>query len=218
MNDVPTPSQDRSRRALERFLNAAVDVLASNEFEGTGIAQLAKLASSSVGTFYRLFGDKDALLLAVHQRFVNQAWDRTSSLADELEVSPVPLDEKICSFILGVYGIYKGSEGLIRALIVRSSSDPGFRGRIHQLNSHVCETFTQVLLAHQGEMSHPNPQQAIDLSAHMLLANMNYLSLVGSLGSIPREDIPGEFSRLICCYLGVELTSTFTAKLGWSEV
>ena len=37
----------------------------------------------------------------------------------------------------------------------------------------------------------------------MLLASLNYLTMVGTLGETPREVIPEELSRLICNYLEV---------------
>lgn len=69
MLDFPAPTQDWSKKVLERFLNVAAGLLANNQFEEAGVSQLATLSDSSVGIFYRLFGDKDVLLFAVHERF-----------------------------------------------------------------------------------------------------------------------------------------------------
>ena len=64
-------------------------------------------------------------------------------------------------------------------------------------------TFCAIVLARRNELRHPQPQQAADLAAHMLLASLNYLTMVGTLGETPREVIPEELSRLICNYLEV---------------
>lgn len=212
MLNLSVPAQQRSKMALERFLNTSAHLLANNEFEQTGVAQIAKLSGSSVGTFYRLFGDKDVLLCAAHDRFVLKSRERVSMLAEQLNASPSSLVDKASDFITGVSDIYNKSEGLIRALIIRSSSDANFRIRIHQLNSHVCETFTHLLTSHEAVLGHPNPGQAADLCAHMLLASLNYLSMVGTLGSTPREAIPRELSRLICSYLQAQPTSAVAAS------
>jgi hypothetical protein len=60
-----------------------------------------------------------------------------------------------------------------------------------------------MVLNKRNELGHPNPEQAADLSAHMLLASMNYFTMVGTLGTTPREVVPGELSRMICSYLEV---------------
>lgn len=203
MYSISSPTQARSKKALERFLNVAAELLADNRFEDTGISQIAQLAKSSVGTFYRLLGDKDVLLYAVHERFVEQTRNAIDALVEDLSHSKLSLVEQIEAFIRGMVELFGGHEGLLRALVRRSSADLQFRQRFHQLNAYIGQTFCRIVLARQGELGHPQPQQAADLSAHMLLASMNYLTMVGTLGETPREVIPGELSKLICNYLEV---------------
>ncbi|MBD9413321.1 TetR/AcrR family transcriptional regulator [Pseudomonas sp. PDM16] len=203
MYSIASPTQARSKKALERFLNAAADLLASNQFEETGISQIAQLAESSVGTFYRLLGDKDVLLYAVHERFVEQSRAAVNALLDDLAREALPLDAQVEAFIRGVVGLFEGSEGLLRALIRRSSMDPQFRQRFHQLNAYIGQAFGRIVLHHRDHLRHPSPEQAADLSAHMLLSGLNYFTMVGSLGATPREVLPAELSRMICNYLQV---------------
>ncbi|MBA4290522.1 MAG: TetR/AcrR family transcriptional regulator [Pseudomonas sp.] len=203
MNSISSPTQARSKKALERFLNVAAELLADNRFEDTGISQIAQLAESSVGTFYRLLGDKDVLLYAVHERFVEEGRSAIDALVADLSHSNLPLAEQIEVFIQGMIDLFAGREGLLRALVRRSSADLQFRQRFHQLNAYIGQTFCRIVLARQSELGHPQPQHAADLSAHMLLASMNYFTMVGTLGETPREVIPGEISKLICNYLEV---------------
>lgn len=203
MYSISSPTQARSKKALERFLNVAAELLAENRFEDTGISQIAQLAESSVGTFYRLLGDKDVLLYAVHERFVEQTRNAIDALVADLSHSKQSLVEQIEAFIRGMVEMFDGHEGLLRALIRRSSADLQFRQRFHQINAYIGQTLCQMVLARRDELGHPHPDQAADLSAHMLLASMNYLTMVGTLGQTPREIIPGELSKLICNYLEV---------------
>lgn len=203
MYSIASPTQARSKKALERFLNVAAELLAGNRFEDTGISQIAQQAESSVGTFYRLLGDKDVLLYAVHERFVAQGRGAIDALVAELGRSDLPLDQQIEQFIRGVIELFEGHEGLLRALIRRSSADLQFRQRFHQLNAYIGQTFCRIALARANQLGHPHPEQAADLAAHLLLASMNYFTMVGTLGVTPREVIPGELSRLICSYLEV---------------
>jgi AcrR family transcriptional regulator len=203
MYSISSPTQARSKKALERFLNVAAELLADNRFEDTGISQIALLAESSVGTFYRLLGDKDVLLYAVHERFVEQGRSAIDGLVQDLSHSELPLSGQIEAFIQGMIALFEGREGLLRALVRRSSADLQFRQRFHQLNAYIGQTFCAIVLARRNELRHPQPQQAADLAAHMLLASLNYLTMVGTLGETPREVIPEELSRLICNYLEV---------------
>src|SRR6218665_1362382 len=107
MYSIASPTQARSKKALERFLNVAADLLADNQFEETGISQIAQLAESSVGTFYRLLGDKDVLLYAVHERFVEQSRAAIDSLVEDIAREAVPLERQVEAFIGGVVSLFQ---------------------------------------------------------------------------------------------------------------
>lgn len=203
MRTIPNPTQARSRQALERFLKVTIDLLAQNRFEETSIAEIARLANSSVGTFYRLLADKDVLLQAVHERFVDDSHDVISGLVNSLSGSQRPFQEQLQHFVQGVISLYECNEGLIRALIRRSSVDERFRERIHELNAFVGHSLRDLVLQQRDQLNHPSPEHAADLAGHVLLASMNYYSLVGTLGDTPRDHLPGELSQLICNYLQI---------------
>ncbi len=201
MYSIASPNQARSQQALERFLNVAAEQLANNTFEETGIAQLAQLAESSVGTFYRLLGDKDLLLYAVHTRLVERAQSSVEQLTEQLLQSDLPLQTQLERFIEGLQELFAGNEGLLRALVRRSSTDVQFRKRFHLLNDYISQMLSRLVLSHPTKLQHPRPEQAANLAAHMLLASMNYLTMVGTLGNTPANLLPSELARLVCSYL-----------------
>lgn len=203
MYSLVSPPQARSKKALERFLNVAADLLANNSFEEAGIAQIAQLAQSSVGTFYRLLGDKDVLLYAVHARFVEESQAAIDLNIEQLLNSELDAYGRIEAFIRTLIELFRQREGLLRALIRRSSADLQFRQRFHQLNAYIGQAFCRIVLAQPGAIRHPHPGQAADLAGHLLLASMNYYTMTGSLGATAAEDIPGELSRLVLSYLQV---------------
>ncbi|WP_170837225.1 TetR/AcrR family transcriptional regulator [Pseudomonas indica] len=181
----------------------AAELLANNTFEETGISQIAQLAESSVGTFYRLLGDKDILLYAVHERFVKESQSAIDESIEALLQDDLSASERIDRFIRTLITLFAQREGLLRALIRRSSSDLQFRQRFHQLNAAIGQAFCRIVLAQPQAIRHPHPDQAADLAAHMMLASMNYYTLTGSLGMTPAESIPQELSRLVLNYLEV---------------
>jgi AcrR family transcriptional regulator len=212
MFSIASPTQVRSKQALERFLNVAAVQLANNSFEETGIAQLAQLAESSVGTFYRLLGDKDVLLYAVHSRLVERGESAVDALSKQLHLSQLPLKQKIETFVVTVTELFEGNEGLLRALIRRSSADLQFRQRFHHINAYISQAFSQIVMAHVDELQHPSPAQAADFAAHILIASTNYLTMVGSFGSTPPKVIPYELAGVICSYLQVTAGSAHTVS------
>ena len=203
MNGLVTPTQERSKQALERFLNVAAELLATNNFEETGISQISQLAGSSVGTFYRLLGDKDILLYAVHGRFVDESRTAIDQAIEQILQSDLSAKAQIETFIRTLIELFREREGLLRALIRRSSADLQFRQRFHELNAYIAQAFCRIALAQLMTIRHPNPTQATDLVAHLLLASLNYYTMTGSLGITAGKDIPAELSRLALNYLEV---------------
>jgi AcrR family transcriptional regulator len=66
---APAPMQARSRRTMERLLNAAERVFVRDSFAGATVAGIAAAARVSVGAFYGRFADKAAFLDAFFERW-----------------------------------------------------------------------------------------------------------------------------------------------------
>lgn len=206
--DLPTigltpPRQERSKQALERFLAVAAELLANDEFEETGISQISQLAESSVGTFYRLLGDKDVLLYAVHARFVEEGRIALDHTIEQILESELGAKAQIERFVRTLMELFREREGLLRALVRRSSVDPDFRKRFHELNAKIADGFCRIAFAQKMSIRHPKPMQATNMVAHLLLAGLNYYTMTGNLGTTADDEIPAELSRVVLSYLEV---------------
>lgn len=199
---IEAPAQQRSKDALDRFLKVAEQALANNEFEDTGIAELAQMANSSVGTFYRLIGDKNLLLMAVHQHFIGRIRQVVDSTLDPERWQGMGLEAIVSAYVSVLMETHQHSEGLLRALIRRSSADPFFRERFHALNRYIGDKFTALVLQRPEEVNHPAPANAAELASQVLLAAMNHNTLAG-LGSLSGAALQRELTLLVCRYLGM---------------
>jgi AcrR family transcriptional regulator len=66
-----SPVQDRARRTVERILDAAAHVFGERGYAAT-TNDVAERAGVSIGSLYQYFRDKDALLVALHDRHLDQ--------------------------------------------------------------------------------------------------------------------------------------------------
>ncbi len=198
------PTQARSREALERFIVAGEKALSENTFEQIGIAELSALAQSSVGTFYRLFTDKEVLFRLLHERFVvdtkqtlgealdAERWENTGSAGDVLR-----------ALIEALGQLYANKEGLLRALIIRSSSDVGFRKGLHDINRHISNKLTPLLEARIDDIGHDNPEEAIKFGLNVVLGTMNHQSLAG-LSVMDTPGLVDELTDVLFRYLRIQ--------------
>lgn len=76
MKDIPEPRkrprQSRSQQMVESILDATARILAKHGYAGTNTNIVAERAGVSVGSIYQYFPNKDALVVAVHERHVQQ--------------------------------------------------------------------------------------------------------------------------------------------------
>ncbi len=201
---VPMPAQARSQQALDRFLAAGEALLAANRFEDAGVAEIAREANSSVGTFYRLLEDKERLLLLLLQRFlinvehvVDEKFDPDSWAEQDLA--------SVCEEMVSFYvQLYRGRRGVLRALILRASRDTQVRDRVHVTNEFISRKTAAVLRRHRDEIKHPRPNQAARFVSHMVLGALNQHTITGSLGGASQNELTQELTRLFVCYLCAE--------------
>ncbi|MFM7535031.1 MAG: TetR/AcrR family transcriptional regulator [Acidimicrobiales bacterium] len=76
-----SPRQERSRRTVERILDAAARIFHEQGYAGATTNDIADEAEVSVGSLYQYFPNKDALLVALTKRHIESA---TTGLADLL--------------------------------------------------------------------------------------------------------------------------------------
>lgn len=69
------PVQARSQRTVEKILDAAAHIFGQRGYAGT-TNHVAERAGISIGSLYQYFPNKDALLVALHDRHLNQVSHR----------------------------------------------------------------------------------------------------------------------------------------------
>ena len=95
LNPRRRPRQQRSRQTVEFVLEAAAQVFASHGYAGATTNHIAERAGVSVGTLYQYFPNKDAILLALAERHVEEAARGLAATAMSLRAAEPDLDELV---------------------------------------------------------------------------------------------------------------------------
>jgi len=212
---VQEPHQERSRETMARIMDAAALILESRTFEQLTVAEIVKMAGTSVGAFYGRFRDKDGLLQALDERF----FDEFESCIDALLMPSHWKDASIADMIRDMtqmlVDIYDRNTGVLRSLnlAARLSGDPRFKEREHRAWEELFPRFQRVLLSRSAWIQHPDPEMATRFGFQQLFFTMRELILWNPL----RNDVPykhdimvAELTRGFLGYLEVE--ESFTAK------
>jgi AcrR family transcriptional regulator len=204
---VREPRQARSRRTLDRILDAAEALMAEKGFEDAPVAEVVRRAGSSVGAFYARFRDKDGLLYALYDRYLEQAMATTDDALDPARWEGVALPETLGSVVRFLVSVFREQRGLIRAFVMRNHADPGFAAREARLSRYVGEKLAGVLLAHRDAIRHPEPERAVRFGLNMVFSTIESMVLFGETRSsdlaVDDDRLAAELTRAYLAYLGV---------------
>lgn len=80
------PKQKRGQMRTEAILNAAAELFAEQGYANTTVVQIAERADAAVGTLYQFFTNKEDILKALVERYV----ERASSVFEGMDVESFP--------------------------------------------------------------------------------------------------------------------------------
>ena len=204
---VRPPQQVRSQETLDRILDAAESLVAEKGFEDATVAEVARRAESSVGAFYARFHDKNGLLYALYDRYLEQAMATADVALDAARWEGTPIPDLLRAVVRFLVEVYRERAGLIRAFVLRNYSDHEFRARQERLSHHVNTGLSRLLLARAAEITHPDPARAAAFGLTMTVNTIEGAVLFGELRSadltLSDDELAAELARAFLAYLGV---------------
>ena len=201
------PQQSRSQDTLDRILDAAEQVLAQKAFNEATLAEIMERAGVTVGAFYRRYPDKNALLRHLDERFFSEMLARSEELFDPARWPDAPARKIIDEFANQAVEVYSARRGLLRSLFLRARTDTILQQSALEVNKRFIERISVLLLARKAEMSHPDPERAIELGFMMTIGALRELVVFGETWPSPPAHTPvlaAEISRMYRGYLGVK--------------
>lgn len=208
---VRPPQQARSRETLDRILDAAETLVSEKGFEDAPVAEVVRRAGSSVGAFYARFRDKDGLIHALYERFLEQATATADDALDPARWEGAGIAEVLDSVVRFLVHIYREQERLIRAFVLRNHTHPEFQARQERLSHYVSERLAALVLARREEIAHPDPERAVRFGITQIFSTVEAAILFGELRSgalvLSDEHLAVELTRAYLAYLGVPVLS-----------
>jgi AcrR family transcriptional regulator len=108
--------QARSRQQRDRLLKAGERVFAEKGFWQAHVADIAKRAGCSVGSFYRRFQDKEAFFFSLQTDMAGHGLSNIERFFDDPACLTDPLPEVFARLVRNTARTMKGIEGYYRAL------------------------------------------------------------------------------------------------------
>ena len=203
-----SPKQARSRRTLERIIQAALEILEVDGSSALTVQAVVERASSSVGSFYARFSGKEDLLDYLAERVWHQTLDRWNNALSSRDWSRIDLQHIAEGSIRLLVDAGKSRSVYMRALD-RAKGRDGVA--YDTFRSRVIGDVAEILLARRDEIAHPDPELAVRLG---LLATAGMIEADRSAddGPLPREILVSEATNLLLRYLTVSISAPAQVK------
>jgi len=201
---VRKPQQARSILSMARMLDAAEALFAEGGVEALTVEAVVERSNTSVGSFYARFGERDGLLEAMHERFLErlaaggqiaiQAAARQKKLVGALEV-----------LITHIFAIVREYRNSARFFVMHRSTDVKVRAQGIQANAFFARMFTDLVLRYQNEIAHAKPANAADVAWRMTFAmfaqQVMFENQEVSGAAISDKALVRELARCLTAYL-----------------
>jgi AcrR family transcriptional regulator len=216
---APTPSarsrpdwrragvQERSQRTEAALARALAELTKDRPFEDISVADVAKRAGVAVGTVYRRFRDKRAMLHLADTAFVDdcrRAFD--DELSDE-RMDGLGLEQLARAYIDLM--IRKFREHRTAILQVQRNADPRdaavYARRAAEFNAHVHGRFRSLLRRRRDEITHPGLETALNLAI--------FFASAAARDAVWRQSLKAYPIQIDDAALVNELTRAFVAYL-----
>jgi len=204
---VRTGQQSRSQRTQESLLNAAAILFSEKGVDATSVADVASRAGCSVGSVYHHFRDKKALLYAVFDRMSEELRATTRDAVAPARWEGASIADIVRGYLEFSLEVGRDRPAFKRAGREASRSDPALREHLAELYSELDQGLTELLLARQDEIGHPDAELAtrfvLDQIGSMLRTRLDETLMPTQLANRSDEDFVREALRSACAYLQV---------------
>jgi len=200
------PQQSRSQETLDRILDAAEQVLEEKAFGEATLAEIMERVGVTVGAFYRRYPDKNALLRHLDERFFGEMLAKAEELFDPAKWPAATARDIIEGVTREAVQVYTTRRGLLRSLFLRARTDTVLQQSALNVNVEFITKLRALLMQRSDEMSHPDPERAIELGFMMMIGALRELVVFGEIWPAPPAHTPAlaaEVSRMYCGYLGI---------------
>jgi len=207
LTSISPPKQARSERTAQRILDAAQGLIEREGLGALSIPEVVRLAESSTGSFYARFKDKNALLAALEERFFAEIEQTVDSLADPERWRGRPTAELMLACNREMLGRLRQHARLVCAFMCRSTHEATFASHARRFHDQLTGRMRALLLSRRAEMTHPEPEVAVDLALEFAFTFIQGRILFASAHSAPLglsdARLAEELTRMFLTFAGI---------------
>ncbi len=202
---IRPPLQRRSQESLERLLQAGLEVLAEAGFEGFTLQEVSRRAGVSIGSIYARVANREALILAVYERAMDEIRHQEERFARDAALEDLTPRELVETLVTDMAEIMLGNAPILGVFMRQAPMNPEIWRRGAENSQITARMFSRALEAHRHELRHPDPDLAIDVAFRMVYCTLARRITHGpqfeSARPVSDEQLVAELGRAVADYL-----------------
>lgn len=166
---IRPPVQRRSQEALERLLQAGLEVLQENGVDGFTLQEVSQRAGVSIGSIYARVESREALIMAIYERAM--AWtehEQQQQLEHAKSLDGLSPRERIERIVVFETSTMLAHGDILRVFMRQAPMNPEIWQRGAEKSQDNAQAFRKAILAHREDLSHPDPDLAVDVAWRMI--------------------------------------------------
>jgi AcrR family transcriptional regulator len=167
-----TPERAPGHASLQRLLDAGAQLLGERGYEGFTISELGRRANLSNGSIYHLMPSKEILLEAIHDHELARLEGEAQARSGPAEWAGLDLGATLRKAVGDLVGVFDRNAPMLRVALARAVTDPAVAQRGARQVGRARERFAGALNGVRDQITHPDPDVAIDLCFRTLMATV----------------------------------------------
>lgn len=131
------PRQQRSRETVEAILEAAAQLFQRHGYAGTTTNKIAERAGVSIGSLYQYFPNKDALLVALAEHYLDRSAEQVGRVFARAAERRPCLPDLLADLVGEVAALHTDRPALHRLLYDQAPRTPGLVSRFRQAERRI---------------------------------------------------------------------------------
>jgi AcrR family transcriptional regulator len=154
------PSQRRAVERVERILGEARGLIAEKGSDALRMAEVAERAGVSIGSLYQYYPNKDAILVALVERHLDEGVAAAGPVLTALAADAPPVDEAMRRLVEAMVALHRDRPALHRVLFEEAPRPPALRRRLEAVERAATSAVADYLRARGREIQLRDPALA----------------------------------------------------------
>lgn len=193
------PVQKRSQFTVDQILEAAAHIFARRGYAGSTTNHIADKAGVSIGSLYQYFPNKDAILVALLERHMEQVSGLLTGMIQSVVTEEVPPEQLLGRFVNLMLQIHAEEPDLLHIFLFEAPRTPDITKKIHRIEDVMSEAIENYLSRSPG-ISVRHARHTAYLIVHVV-ENLIHEFTVHPPKDMGRETFIQELVAMLCGYL-----------------